>query len=131
MGLTSWATITTVTPWARLISEISPATAAWFGRSRLSSGSSSSSSSGSAHEGLGDQQPLLLAAGDLADGPVGVRGRADQLDDLLDPSASRCREAKTGAPGSGQAPAVAVAAEAHDVTPRTRRLGSKLRRWGR
>ena len=49
--------------------------AAWLGRSRLSSGSSSSSSCGPPDERLRDQQPLLLAAGELADRPARVGRR--------------------------------------------------------
>ena len=40
-----------------------------------------------AHERGGDEQPLLLAARELADGAVRVGGGADQRDHLVDPPA--------------------------------------------
>ena len=33
---------------------------------------------------LGDEQPLLLTSGQLADGPVGIAGSPDQIDHLAD-----------------------------------------------
>ena len=68
-----------------------------------------------ADQRLGDQQPLLLAAGELADRPLGVGAGADELDHLVDP---RARPRAPAAPsGSRQrhAPAVAVEAEPDDV----------------
>ncbi len=62
-----------------------------------------------ADERLGDQQPLLLAARALADRPLGVGARADQLDHL--PTRAREPRAtlalKRAAEGQRHAPAVA------------------------
>src|ERR1700704_2843374 len=87
----------TVTPWSREMSEISAATAAWFGRSRLSSGSPSRKRAGppprplrivwAAHE----PEPLVPPAVTLAPPPH--------------PAESRQRDS----------PPVAVEAQAHDV----------------
>ena len=49
---------------------------------------------GTAHEGLGEQQPLLLAAGELADRAVRVAARADEADDFVDARRARCGDAR-------------------------------------
>src|SRR5437763_8890339 len=67
---------------------------------------------GPAHEGLGDEDALLLAAGDLADRTLGVGGGVDQVDDLG--NSALCLALATPA-GPGETPSVAVEAEAHDV----------------
>ena len=78
-----------------------------------------------AHERLGDQQPLLLAAGELADRTVGVRPRADQLDHLLDPLPRRPspRAGRAPAEPQRQPPAVAVEPEPHHIAPAQPRAG--------
>ena len=64
------------------------------------------SAAGAADQRLGDQQPLLLAAGELADRAVGVSARAHQRDHLVDPAAlrspQRCGRAASAATGSPQ-----------------------------
>src|SRR5205814_2932710 len=71
---------------------------------------------GSAGQSLGDEQSLLLAAGHLADGALGVRGRTDQVDDLLDPPAHVTGAAAPAAPARHrEAPTIAVESEADDV----------------
>ncbi len=69
---------------------------------------------GPAGERLGDQQPLLLPAGQPPDRLVGVAGGADQLDQLGDPPLG-CPAATS--PGQGQAPPVAVQTESDHVQP--------------
>ena len=86
-----------------------------------------------AHQRLGDEQPLLLTAGYLADGPAGEGGGADELDHLVAPA---------GRPGAGSArsdfrrvagtPHRSPSAPSRTTSmPRTRSPASKLRRWGR
>src|SRR5207248_5786480 len=62
-------------------------------------------------ERLGDQQPLLLTTGELADRPVGVPAGTDQVNQFTDPGG--------GGPGAGtrqrQAPPVPVEPEAYHV----------------
>ena len=69
-----------------------------------------------AHERLREQQPLLLAAGELADRAVGVARRADEAEHLGDPGVLRAA-ALAATPGDGErhAPAIAVEAEANEV----------------
>ena len=71
---------------------------------------------GSPDQGLGDQEPLLLAARHLPDGPVGVGRGPDQLDDLGHPPAPLPTAGEERrAPGDGKAPPVAVTAQPHHV----------------
>ena len=79
-----------------------------------------------AHERLGDQQPLLLAAGELPDRAVRVLARADELDHLLDPLPRPPACASSGPAGrerQRQPPAVAVEPQAHHVAPAQPRAG--------
>ena len=69
IGLMSCVTNMTGVPAVRRRASISPVTICCEARSRDSSGSSASSSSGIGDQGLGDPQPLLLAAGER---PTGV-----------------------------------------------------------
>src|SRR5438876_3197600 len=68
--------------------------------------------SGLPHERLGDQQPLLLPSGELADRLPCVRARVDELDHLGDPCglSGSARQA-----GDGDAPAGSVESELDDV----------------
>ena len=127
IGFTSCATISTVTPSLRQMRATSAATAAWFGRSRLSSGSSSSSSGGRRASACAISSRCCSPPEHCPIGRPRVLVRADEVDELVDPLPI------APAPGAGQRDAVAVAVEteAHDVDPRMRTDGSKLRRCGR
>src|SRR6185437_16744736 len=71
---------------------------------------------GTPDERGGDEQALLLAPGELADGAVGVGPRAHQRDDLLDaPALSGPPPAGARGEGEGNAPAGAVEAEGDEV----------------
>src|SRR5436190_5789462 len=67
---------------------------------------------GSADERLGDQQPLLLAAGQLADGLAGVAGGVDELEHLRD---ARRRPGAAGEPRQRDAEARPVEPEPDEV----------------
>ena len=110
----------------------SAATAAWLGRSRLSSGSSSSSSSRPADQRLRDQQALLLAAGELADRPV-ARSAVAPTSSIT--SSTRCRAPRgrrLGSRGGSGMPQRSPSSPSRTMsTPRMRVPASKLRRCGR
>ena len=82
-----------------------------------------------ARQCLRDEQPLLLTARALADGPARVLRRSDELDQLVDPvlqlTPRSCATAAARPTGRRRDP----------TAPRRRRRmrseGSKLRRWGR
>ena len=122
--MTSWATSRTVTPSLSQIRCTSAGDGALVAEVEAVERLVEQQDPRAAHQRLGDQQPLLLAAGERADRARRVGARADQLDHLLDPAARPRGPARLSAAGSGNAPARAVEAEAHDVeaaNPRVRR----------
>ena len=90
----------------------SAATAAWFGRSRLSSGSSSSSSGGRRASACAISNRCCSPPEHCADRAVRVRVRADEVDELVDPLPRRARLRRAR---QRHAVAVAVEPEPHDV----------------
>ena len=76
-----------------------------------------------ADERLGDAQPLLLAAGEAADGSVGVRR-------LRRPREHRARTRALVRLKAAEAPAVAVEPQAHEVAPPERQVAVETRCCG-
>ena len=75
---------------------------------------------GAADQGLGDQQPLLLAAGALPDRAPRVAAGPDEVDHLVQPSSPVRRPGGPQQPGQQRdrgAPPVPVQAEPDDVDP--------------
>ena len=67
-------------------------------------------------EGLGHAQSLLLTAGELAHGHLGVVGGAHEVQELIDLPVHFCA-------AQADAPAVAVDAEGHEVAGAQGRVG--------
>src|SRR5262249_43593106 len=70
-----------------------------------------------AHEGLRDEQSLLLAARECSDRPLRIRRRTDELDRFVDARGGGATRPGEPAREDGHAPPVAVEAQSHDVDP--------------
>jgi hypothetical protein len=66
------------------------------------------------HNRLGDQDPLLFAAGELAKGALGVPLRPDKVDNLVDPSGFQVTSCAID-PRDREAPPWSVESKAHDL----------------
>ena len=115
MGFTSWATIITVTCSRRQISLISAATEACVGEVEAVERLVQQQQRRPMGECLRDEEPLLLAAGELADRAMGVGLRADELDEFAHPGGSP-RAARSPLQ-QRDTPARAVQPQPHDVDP--------------
>ena len=115
IGLTSWATITTVTSSLAADARDQRGDGGLVGQVEAVQRLVQQQQPGPRGERLRDQQPLLLAAGELADRPVGVGGGADQVDHLVDPRAPRSRGRWSAPRRQRDAPAGAVETEPDDV----------------
>ena len=94
-GHGSWVTITMVWPISRTALRMNDRISAPVLESRLPVGSSAKMIAGSAGQGPGDGDPLLLTAGELARAVVEAVAEADGADDRVEPGRSGLRPARS------------------------------------